>query len=483
MDKATFLFKAMIALAIAYMPPVFVSAETFTTGNIFNAEILLNNADPGDTVRLKAGTYSDFEITIRQRGVKFQPVTSGKVTFRRKAIIKVVADDVNISGFRFYRAWWLNSITTNISLFGVSGCTIRDVAFIECGKNNPSGRYHPCIYLGQGSSLNLIANCMFRNLYEAGVHFQNRVGDSANLYNTIGHCMFVGNLGGEHNGMESIRTGHGDTSSSVNTYTNIYNCLFEDVQGDGETVSIKSSRALVKDCTFRNCPNKGQLSIRDGSNSVVEGNWFLNMRIGIRVFGKNHWIRNNFLKNCRVGIMVPGGNGTANYTVSENCKIAYNTVVNPTKAAFEFGWVVSPRSIVFKSNIAKSNVPGSSLSFVHPSNTVSASQISANRNYFWATNGAVISSPFGQVIEKDPKLVAYPGSWIQKLSSTSPCRNKGGGVSLPDFDIDGEPRTSQQGGDSLPDVGADEYSSSEGFNLPLHYSDLGGLIGPYWMGN
>ena len=117
--------------------------------------------------------------------------------------------------------------------------------------------------------------------------------------------------------------------------------LFDNASGDAEVISNKSGYNILRYNTFRDC--KAGLVLRGGRNVRVEGNFFLNMRPGLRIYGTEHEIVDNHIQGCAVGIMMPTGTSyevkyyNTFYQGLTNSRIANNTIVNCGPAAFQLG--------------------------------------------------------------------------------------------------------------------------------------------------
>ena len=123
-----------------------------------------------------------------------------------------------------------------------------------------------------------------------------------------------------------------------NAYAVVEYNLFEKCNGDVEAVTSKSSSNTFRANTFRN--NQGSLTLRHGNDSVVDGNFFLDGKNGIRLYGHNHKIINNYFdgtfgSGSLTTLILGSGTVTEDLTVSnnqhsqpQNILVAFNTFVN-----------------------------------------------------------------------------------------------------------------------------------------------------------
>lgn len=143
------------------------------------------------------------------------------------------------------------------------------------------------------------------------------------------------------NGGEAVRICYFDSSSSPNekmTGDLVDNNLFYQYKGDSEVISSKGigTRILFNVLIGSgHHSDAGHLSLRGGRDSLVVGNAFFHMPVGIRVFGEHQHIRNNFFFDVEQAIILPNGNDQSphnlGYQQSVNGFVGYNTVVQSTK--------------------------------------------------------------------------------------------------------------------------------------------------------
>ena len=176
--------------------------------------------------------------------------------------------------------------------------------------------------------------------------------DADNKYNTFSYNYFKDIIKKSDNGQEAIQIGQGNDSGFISAYTTVEYNLFDNTSGDAEIISSKSSLNIFQYNTFRNC--KGNLVLRFGNSSLVEGNFFFNS--GLRIHGKNHEIINNYFEGGDIAIdiwtgiavgMMPG-----RYQGVSNCLIAHNTILNTKKAAIYLGRNAERRDGIIEWNVA-----------------------------------------------------------------------------------------------------------------------------------
>jgi len=111
------------------------------------------------------------------------------------------------------------------------------------------------------------------------------------------------------NDQDAIRIGNSSTSLS-DSYTEVYNNLFNNWSGEVEIISNKSGKNKYYNNTFRNY--QGTLTLRHGNDCEVYGNYFFaNNNLfsgGIRIIGENHKVYNNYVEG--VNSIKPDGSST-----------------------------------------------------------------------------------------------------------------------------------------------------------------------------
>lgn len=247
---------------------------------------------------------------------------------------------------------------------------------------------------------------------------------------------------------------------------------FAGMNGDGETVTNKSSCNLYYNNTF--APSNSALTLRHGDSTAVIGNYFDNC--GLRIYGADNVIANNVCtQNSRssprgpftVGIgdvTRPTAQG-ANYETVDNNDICYNTFHNGTGTASPVvnwgatpGGSIDPANNLFRGNII-SGENGSLFTFA---NGTSIGSNTFSNNIAWTLGSSTYNDiTTGMATREDPGLtrgtdgvyrITGTGSGAYQHVSTS--SNPLSAIAGCDVDIDGETRTGRG------DAGADHYSTA-----------------------
>jgi hypothetical protein len=272
------------------------------------------------------------------------------------------------------------------------------------------------------------------------------------------------------NGWETIRAGLSHLALSSG-HTVIEHNLFERCGGDPETISIKSSDNIIRYNTILD--SKGQLVLRHGNRNSVYGNYLLGNDVdgtgGIRVCGQDHRIFSNYVQGVGTpAILLEAGDsdaldeaGTAHYRVYRTT-VAFNTVVSARGIQVGGGGHdFSPVDSVVANNLVQASAANLIVELGSPVNT------SFIGNIVHPLEGGTtdMGGPGVGVTALDPGLLR--NGLIFTLSATSPAIDKADGIfEYVSADVAGRARR-------LPDVGAEEYSATQGPFPPLSAAEVG----------
>jgi len=456
----------------------------------------LSQMNPGDVVMVEDGSYDLSSLTINRSACSNRPIVI-KAKNQGQAVLNgataLVLDGlqyVTLQGFSFKSA----NVGTGIKMLNCNRVRITRNSFALDETNISSCNW---LYIGDtfGSTQPLKSghNRIDYNLFEGKTKSGKFILLDGNInqqtqYDTISYNIFRNNGPREENEKETIRIGV-STLSQSNGYTLVEYNLFEDCDGDPEIVSVKSFANTVRFNTFRRC--LGTVCLRQGNNSIVEGNYFFgegktaiytnengNSSIigcgGVRVYGKNHKIFNNYFSGLTgsvfdAAITITNGDAynvenpsdLAKHYVPENVEIVFNTFVN-NKSNIEIGYKYdkAPINCLIANNIVKENAT----QIVKAYSTEALAGVSFNNNIMYATNTASIgiSVPASQIKNIDPLLEqpACNGAGCElkkayevlRLSAASPAINASMGTfsyMLSDYE--------KQIRIGAADIGADEY--------------------------
>ncbi|SOD20323.1 chondroitinase-B domain-containing protein [Pedobacter xixiisoli] len=465
-----------------------------TTVTEFKAALAAMN--PGDIISVEDGSYDLSSLTVNRSACPNRPIVI-KAKNQGQAILNgataLVLDGlqyVTLQGFSFRSA----NVGTGIKMLNCSRVRITRNSFKLDETNINSCNW---LYIGDtfGSTAPLKSghNRVDYNLFEGKTKSGKFILLDGNInqqtqYDTIAYNVFRNNGPREENEKETIRIGV-STLSQSNGYTVVEYNLFEDCDGDPEIVSVKSFANTVRYNTFRRC--LGTVCLRQGNNSIVEGNYFFGEGKtaiytnengnsstigagGVRVYGKGHKIFNNYFSGLTgsifdAAITITNGDAynvanptdLAKHYVPENLEVVFNTFVN-NKSNIEIGYKYdkAPINCLIANNIVKENATQIIKSY--SAESLAGVNFSNNIMYPTGTSTIGISAANTQIQNIDP-LLEQPvcnGSGCEqqkayevlRLSASSPAINAStGNFSYAATDYEKQSRV------GLADIGADEY--------------------------
>lgn len=305
---------------------------------------IVPNLVAGDTVILKNGTWSDFEILFTGKGTKQAPITltaetKGQVVLSGQSNLRLAGQYLVVSGLVFKNGYTPSSAVIEFRR------NKREYAFhsrvtevVIDNFNNPDKResdYWVALY-GQHNRFDHNHLVGKRN---KGVTVAVRLNSekSQQNYHKIDHNYFGYRPTFGSNGGETLRIGTSHYSLT-DSYTQVLNNYFEQTNGEVEIISVKSGKNTLKGNVFYEA--QGTLTMRHGNGNVIEENVFIGNGVehtgGIRVINKDHIIRNNYLEGLtgfRFGSGFTVMNGVPNSPINryhqvENATIENNTFVN-----------------------------------------------------------------------------------------------------------------------------------------------------------
>ncbi|GHB96028.1 chondroitinase-B domain-containing protein [Cerasicoccus arenae] len=503
-------------------------AATYTVSSAADVADRLDGTDSpqavyGDELVWSDGTYASQGIMLAGvDGITLRAETPGGVILTGDSYLRIGSDDSTFSGFEFQIDDPVDPAAPNALYYltdlirfraednddhaynsRVSNCRVVD---LRTGTSYLGG-HHWVMFYGRG---NQVDNCSFigkrseksliviTHYVETGG--SDRGGEHTIINNYFGDRPTLNPADSNDNEWEIIRLG--DSSSvCLDTATIVADNLFEECDGELETVSNKSSGNFILGNTFRD--TEGQITIRQGENCLIEGNYFLgtgsSYEGGIRVTGDGHTVINNYFealngtgKRAAISLVAgqlnwdPGDDciSVSGYRPVTNTLIGHNTIVN-CKRPFEFGADSSgtrnqaPSSVSLSNNAVYSTGSNSILTY-----SQTGSSIAYSGNVFYHTSGTSklfsgVSPSYTstQILFDNPDLADDATYGFYRPTSGSPLENAAQAtVSAAALDILGNDRLA-----SNRDVGAEEYwgATVTGANLrPLVASDVGCTWGP-----
>ena len=460
--------------------PASLQAATFNVSSAQDIENALELAQPGDTLIMQNGDWTNQSIDFEGFGTASNPITlraetPGGVILNGSSNLRISGDHLVVDGLHF-QGGNASSAGHVVQFRGSNGeATNSRLTNSVIESYNPpdiSDRYFWVSLYGEG---NRVDNNRFIDQNHSGVTVVAWLdGTPANHVIEANH--FADRPEGNSNGFEAIRIG---TSSQATTNANVtvQNNLFERVDGEIEIISNKSNDNTYRYNTFLD--SAGTLTLRHGDRATVEGNFFLgedkDRSGGIRVVGEDHTIINNYLANIddradaaisiAAGVVDTPANG---YQQVINALIAHNTIVDVNGAGISFDWGIGssdrtllPEDIAVIGNLIANT--GDEIFEGYQEGTVSA-----------FLDNLVFGAPLGLdaqpgITVADPLLVADADGLLRPSANSPAIDAILNSVVTTDFD--GQPRI------GLADIGADELSTAQIVRKPLSAQD----VGPVWF--
>lgn len=307
---------------------------------------------PGDTIILKAGTYTDQAFAFIGQGTKDRPITfraetAGKVILNGGSRLTIdgtylIADGLHFVGGALNGGSVVEFAANDGGDSAAKHCVLRNTVIKDYNPTDPALRYFWVTLNGYGHR---VEHCMFSGQNHSGVTVCVRLENGKPAGHTIRRNHFAGRPAGNGNGFESLRIGTG-SKLMTNARCVVTENLFEDCNGELEIISNKSCENIYTKNTFIRC--KGTLTIRQGHRCRVEDNVFVADNVegvgGLRVTGKDHRIIGNYFSgttgtggaaiSLKSGVT---GNGRGKYAQVSNCIIDGNTLVDNPGLCFLLG--------------------------------------------------------------------------------------------------------------------------------------------------
>ncbi|SHG14677.1 poly(beta-D-mannuronate) lyase [Salegentibacter echinorum] len=330
----------------------------------------VNNANPGDSIVLKNGAWSNVELLAVGEGTKEKPIsisaeTPGKVIINGKSNLRIAGNYITVSGL-----WFKNGYTEESAVISfkknnneiANNCRLTDCTVSNYNPKENTKYY----YLELWGKNNRVDHSNFTGKTNAGTTLVVWLKSEEHLENKhrIDHNYFGERPPLGRNGGETIRIGT-STYSESSSKTLVENNFFQKCNGEIEIISNKSGDNIFRNNLFFEC--EGTLTLRHGDRALVEKNVFLGNNKpetgGIRVINAGHTVINNLLVGLsgdgyRAPISVMSGihNSPLNrYKPVKDVNIQNNTIINCRAVALGVGKdeekTVAPTNVTFANNL------------------------------------------------------------------------------------------------------------------------------------
>ena len=310
-------------------------------------------AEPGDTIVLADGEWSDFPIVFEGEGTAAAPITlsaetPGQVAITGRSNLRLGGRHLVVRGLVFRDG---HTPTNEVIAFRTSPDALahdsRVTETVIDRFNNPE-RFETDFWVMLYGQNNRFDHNHLVGKGNAGVTMAVRLDARASQENRhrIDHNYFGPRdiLGA--NGGETLRIGT-SKYSLTDSRTVLENNVFDRCNGELEIISIKAGRNVVRGNLF--IESRGTLTLRHGNDNLLENNVFLGNGIehtgGIRVINKRQTVRNNYLSGLtgyRFGGALVVMNGVPNSPINryhqvEGAVIERNTIIDSDHVEFAAG--------------------------------------------------------------------------------------------------------------------------------------------------
>lgn len=493
----------------ATVSEIHVSSTTRTVATVAQFKDALAAMNPGDTVLVLDGNYNLGGLKVTRGGSALKPILVKSKNLYGAKITGATYFNLSYQSYVTYEGFDIN-VDPGSTIFKMEGCSYvritRNRLRMPTLTDTQTSKWITIGDLWDSEVCNSHHNRFDHNLFDgkfdqgAWVVIDGSHGTvpAISLHDRIDHNIFRNNTPRVTNEKETIRIGVSDLCK-LDAFTVVENNLFEDCDGDPEIVSLKSCKDTVRYNTFRRCV--GTVSLRQGNNSVVEGNFFFGENKttvfnsetigcgGVRIYGMNHKIINNYFEGltgdkwdaaCTItnGDVTNTSSSNSSHFLAENVVFAFNTLVN-NKSNIEVGfdnngaYGLAPKNNILANNI----VVGDGNPFIKYYSTASLAGVGFQNNIMYPTGTATIGltgTTDAQIRNTDPLLLQSSCKAsgencdqrtkyeLYKLTANSPAINASVGYGYVTNDFEGQPAV------GIRDIGADEYNATTAIlNCPL----------------
>lgn len=297
------------------------SPATYTISTAADLSALIPSLVPGDIVEVNDGTWSGAVVGITLYGTKAGPITirakhQGGVILTGGSRISMNGAFLRFEGFKFTGSFSTTdgsaALTLGNSSPGCQHCTASDIAF---DGYNPPDLNTRTFYVSISGQWNRLTRSSLIGKYSHGSTVSasgSRALSGADYY-LIDNNYFKDRpdglaLLGLDNGFETIAmysSYKGMVTQSngpywADSHSFVRNNFFEDVNGEGEVITLKASKIAIQNNTFNR--SGWAVTARASNYSIVENNVFTSSIDdsepigGVRLYGTGHVVVNNIFQ-------------------------------------------------------------------------------------------------------------------------------------------------------------------------------------------
>jgi poly(beta-D-mannuronate) lyase len=475
-------FLAPVAIMVMFILPISGRATEYVVSTAAQITSVMNSqAQPGDTLTMSNGTWTDQHIVFQGNGTASRPLLLrsqggyGSVVLNGTSTLRIAGNYLIVDGLKFEGG---TSASGDVIEFRNAKSQMSNYSRLTNSgviDYNPPDGGTDYKWISIHGTHNRVDHCLTSGKTHPGAVLVVWRPAPVADYHRIDHNYFGPRPDLGTNGGETIRIGTGEQALS-SSYTTVEYNYFDRCDGEVEIISSKSCDNTFRYNTFVNC--RGTLTLRRGHRCRVEGNFFFGNGTpntgGIRIIGEDHVVVNNYISGTRgdhsrsaISMM----NGTLNppsagYLRVKRAIVAFNTLID-NAATFDVGVQKRDRDTLppVDCTIANNVVLTSRAPIVSVTGT--PVHLLWEGNVFSGAPVGITPVPSGITIA-DLKFLPAGADGLRRLPGDAPTIDAAGEtVPVPAIDMDGQPR------DASADVGADEYSPVPARIRPLNIDDVG----------
>ncbi|MDF2714636.1 MAG: poly(beta-D-mannuronate) lyase [Paenibacillus sp.] len=477
-------------------------------------ETAIATAVPGDVITMQDGVWNNIDIVFKGNGTEQKPITlkvqnAGKVIISGASSLQLSGEYLVVDGLHFKDG--ASSKSLHLIEFRVGSQPAnhsRLTNVVVSGFNKNRARTDSTdVWVGLFGSHNRVDHCLFQGKTSESVLMIVWRSTSDPNYHRIDHNYFkdIPSLGVA--GATAIRIGDG-THALSSSYTTVENNIFENMQGTGKIVNMKSGGNTIRNNTFINA--SGSIEVRQGNGNIIEGNFILPAKEerytgGIVLIGQDHIVRNNYIQGTRSSgrpaIVIYEGEpnnypGKGGYYPSKNVVIASNTLVDNDKN-FTIGELYDPKTeitvpienLTIKDNVLLGNGSMTPIMIVldKPNGITYEGNQFFNGNFLGIENVPGITKEQPQLVLGEDGMYHYTDDSPYKRNiATTPLKRTEVGpkwiqANWDAFGIKDTPYVNQPVKNLLPAKPIPE-TPQEDYKVASESSQDGGLRSDYWYG-
>jgi poly(beta-D-mannuronate) lyase len=452
-----------------------VSAANTLVDDKSSFDAAVSNASPGDTIKLKNGTWTNTTLGFYANGTEENPIivtaeTAGEVVLKGSSRIEIYGKYLEVHNLDFKDGALSSGHVVEFrkgSSELAENCRLTNCRILNYNPSSDETEYKWVSVFGKN---NRVDHCTFSGKNHEGALLVVWLNGSANNHR-IDHNYFSDIPRLDRNGAETIRIGTSTNSMTVSR-TIVEHNVFEKCDGELEIISNKSNFNIYRYNTFIN--NDGGLTLRHGNDCDVYGNFFFGAAGkscgGVRIIGERHKVYNNYFQDLegqgtRSAISMMNGvpNSPLNrYFQVKNGEVVHNTIVN-CRQAFAFGvgnndeLSLPPLDCIIANNVVDEDVKSDAIRYYDTPINVSYTD-----NYI--NSGSLEITDLG-IKNIDSELSLTDGMWRVVQGPTIDATTMT--FDYVTQDVDG------QGRDQAPDIGSDEISQDDVAISPLSANEVG----------